>query len=178
MKESYMIKHLKFLVFILATAILMALLEIQIEGDGGWARNLPTWRLVLSGNFLGMFGDANKPLTGYHFYLWLLLLVLPHSAFLLVRWTPQREFSILACYVFFTTAEGLLWFVFNPAYGWQKFNPQVVSWYDEPWILGLPLEYYWRFGMGFLFYWLGITRRELFFLKWGVPAQTAEQQSD
>jgi hypothetical protein len=163
----HMKKHLQFFTFTLAVAILMALLEIQIEGDGGWARNLPTWRLVLNGNLLGMFGDVNKPLTGYHLYLWLLLLVLPHLVFLFTEWNPQKECFILACYVLFTTAEGLLWFVLNPAYGWQKFNPQDVGWYDEIWILGLPLEYYWRFGAGLVLYWLGNTKRELFFFKFG-----------
>ncbi len=32
-------------VFTVALSFLWALMEIQIEGKEGWARNLPTWRI-------------------------------------------------------------------------------------------------------------------------------------
>jgi len=31
-------------IYIFVMATVLALLEIQIEGANGWARNLPTWR--------------------------------------------------------------------------------------------------------------------------------------
>jgi hypothetical protein len=149
-----LMKHVKFFAFTLFVAFIMALLEVQIEGRMGWAAALPTWRKILPFSFFGMFGYAGKPLTGYHLYLWILLLTLPHFAFFFTEWTPKKEFLLLSFYVFFTTFEGILWFLVNPAYGWQNFTPKRARWYrQEPW-LGIPLEYYPRFIVGGILYWL------------------------
>lgn len=37
-------------------ATVLALLEIQIEGEGGWAKNLPTWR-PHPDNVIGKYRD-------------------------------------------------------------------------------------------------------------------------
>jgi hypothetical protein len=148
-------KHVKFFVFALLIALVMALLEVQIEGKLGWAAGLPTWRKVLPISFFGMFGYAGKPLTGYHLYFWLLLFMLPHFVFLFTEWTPKKELYLLSFYIFFTTFEGIMWFLVNPAYGWKNFTPKLAKWYHkEPWFLGIPLEYYPRFAVAGVLYWL------------------------
>lgn len=136
-------KHLKFFSLVLLTALVMALLEVQIEGVTGWAVNLPTWKVEIE--ILG------KNITGYHVYLWLFTFLLCHLPFIFIKWDLKKEFKILAFYIFMTTFEGILWFVVNPAWGVTKFGPG-IDWYNEPWFLGFPIEYYFRFGVGILFY--------------------------
>lgn len=154
-----------FLILAFVSAVFMALLEIQVEGSMGWAANLPTWRKTLPISVFGMFGYEKKPLTGYHLYLWLLLFVLPHFAFLFTSWDLKKEFYLLSFYTLFTTLEGILWFILNPAYGFKRFNPENVNWYHEVWVLGTPIEYWFRFLVGFIFYYLSYSDRLWRFLK-------------
>ena len=130
----------------------MALFEIQIEGSYGWAAQLPTWRVNIHLPLLGFWWNSRaKPLTGYHFYLWLFSFLLLHVTFLYSKWTLKKEISLISFYIFFTTFEGLLWFVLNPAWGWHKFR-YGIPWYKEAWVLGLPAEYWLRFGVGSIIY--------------------------
>jgi hypothetical protein len=43
--------------------------------------------------------------------------------------------------LFFWTAEDVLWFVLNPAFGWDKFTPAQVPWHKH-WWLGAPVDYW------------------------------------
>lgn len=148
-------KHLKFIFFALLIAIFMALLEIEIEGGGGWAANLPTWKINIHLPIVGMWsGYKGKPLTGYHLYLWLFSFFLTHVSFMFSKWTVKKELYLMSFYIIFTTFEGLLWFILNPAFGWNSFRSGNLSWYKEQWILGLPGEYWIRFGVGAMLYWL------------------------
>jgi len=145
-------KHIKFFGFVALIAVIMALFEIQVEGTNGWAAQLPTWRIDIHFPILGMWWKSNeKPLTGYHLYLWLFSFILPHISFLYVKWNWKRELHIISFYIFFSTFEGLLWFLLNPAWGWKKFR-YGIPWYKEQWILGLPGEYWLRFALGFMLY--------------------------
>ncbi len=130
----------------------MALFEIQVEGAGGWAANLPTWRKTLHIPVIGMWqGYSGKPFTGYHLYFQLLTFLLPHVAFLFTKWNWKKEVYLLSFYVFFSTMEGLFWFILNPAWGWHRFR-EGVPWYKELWFLGLPFEYWIRFGAASVLY--------------------------
>ena len=51
------------LVAVLALALLLANVEVQIEGGAGWAANLPTWRIE-DGWLLDLFWGG-RPMTGY-----------------------------------------------------------------------------------------------------------------
>lgn len=144
-------KHLLFFSFVIAVAAVMALLEIQIEGAGGWASNLPTWKVNISFPIMGFWGNVEKPLTGYHLYLWMFSFLLPHFAFCYTKWSIKKEIYLWAFYIFFTTAEGLLWFGLNPAWGWAKFH-YGIAWYKELWLLGIPAEYWLRFAVGIVLY--------------------------
>lgn len=138
----------------------MALLEVQIEGPLGWAAGLPTWRIVLPFSIFGTFGFSDKPLTGYHLYLCLLLFVLPHFAFFFTKWSFKKELFVLSFYALFTTFEGIFWFLVNPAYGLAKFTPNGATWYrHEAWFI-IPLEYYPRFIFGGILYWLANSKLE------------------
>lgn len=139
-------KHIKFFGFAILIALVMALFEIQVEGAHGWAADLPTWRANVHLPILGFWWNSKgKPLTGYHIYLWILTFLLPHFVFLYNKWTFKKELSLISFYAFFSTFEGLLWFIINPAWGWHNFR-YGIPWYKEAWILGLPGEYWLRFG--------------------------------
>lgn len=149
---SKYLKHIKFFGFVILVAVIMALFEIQIEGANGWAAQLPTWRVNVHFPLLGFWWNSKgKPLTGYHLYLWLLTFLLPHFIFLHSKWTFKREINLFCFYAFFSTFEGLFWFILNPAWGWSKFR-QGIPWYKEAWILGLPAEYWLRFGAASVLY--------------------------
>ena len=64
------------LVAVLALALLLANVEVQIEGSAGWAANLPTWRIE-DGWLLDLFWGG-RPMTGYQrLYLQFCRAVLP-----------------------------------------------------------------------------------------------------
>ena len=150
-------KHIKFVLLVVAVAVTMALFEVQVEGSQGWASALPTWRYNFSLPMMGMWGGSEKPITGYHLYLWLFSLLLTHSVFLMTKWSLKKELWALSFYVLFTTLEGALWFVFNPAFGWQSFRYGAIGWYQELWLWGLPAEYWVRIGAGVGLYLWGMN---------------------
>lgn len=128
-----------FFVFLVTAAVLLALWEIQIEGSNGWAAQLPTWRLSNRFTRLLMGG---RPLTGYHTFLTLFLLLLLHGPLLFLDWSGQVEAKIIGLYLVLITVEDWLWFVFNPAWGLRKFKESKALWWHPRWVLGLP-NFYW-----------------------------------
>lgn len=127
--------------FVLAMAVLFALLEIQVEGAHGWASALPTWRIETP--FLTRLLHG-KPLTGYHVYLTLFLFLLFHFPVLLFGWSWELELTILLSHATLTVFEDFLWFILNPYYGWQRFSDQYVWWFSS-WWGAFPVDYYFWF---------------------------------
>jgi hypothetical protein len=121
------------------TSVIFALLEIQIEGEHGWASKLPTWKFQHP--WFRYIPGGNKPLTGYHLYLWWLLITIPHFSFLFTEWTLGKEFFTLSFVIFILRLEDFLWFVLNPSYGIRKFQAQFIPWHTNWWI-GLPAPYW------------------------------------
>ena len=138
-------KHILFLIGLAATSAVFALLEIQIEGGEGWAGKLPTWRIQNRWTRL-LFGA--RPVTGYHFYFWLFLVLLAH----LPCWLSFTPFSLAAearivAFIFlFWITEDFLWFVFNPAYGLRRFRREAIWWHRDSWWVFMPRDY-WTFGL-------------------------------
>lgn len=128
-----------YFLFVFLAALLFAKLEIQIEGKHGWAENLPTWRVQK--DWFKFLPAGKKPLTGYHFYFWLLLFVIFHFVLLYTPWSIKLEFFILSSYVLTLWVEDFLWFVLNPYYGIRKFNKKNISWHKK-WLGIFPLQYY------------------------------------
>ena len=132
------------LIFIFIVAAITALLEIQIEGPNGWAKNLPTWRSdpkKLSSKIL-CFLLNKKELTGYHLALWTQILVFFHAPlFWGVLWNISTETDIIASFLLFLMIEDFLWFVFNPAFGIKKFKKENIPWHKN-WLGPFPRGYY------------------------------------
>jgi hypothetical protein len=132
---------LPLLAFVFFAALVFAKLEIEIEGQHGWAAMLPTWRIekhFLLDLFLG-----GRPLTGYHVWAFLFVLLSFHLPFFFVpgSWSVRRELHAIGSYTLFWIFEDVLWFLLNPHYGWRKFTRENV-WWHKRWVLGLPADYW------------------------------------
>jgi hypothetical protein len=139
------------LLAVLAAAYLFARVEVEIEGEAGWAANLPTWRIeehVLLDIFWG-----GRALTGYHLWMFSFIGVFFHfPLFFMGAWSPQLEARVMASVMVFWIVEDFLWFVINPAFGWRRFKQEHVSWHKR-WALGAPIDY-WIFGaISVLLFW-------------------------
>ncbi len=123
-------------------ALVMAALEIEIEGPYGWAEKLPTPYRV-SGPVARVFGLVlgGKPLTGYNLLMFAATLLAFHLSFAFgVGWTAASELAMLAAWVAWVAFWDFLWFLLNPAYGWSRFRPGNV-WWHRRWVWRLPLDY-------------------------------------
>ena len=148
-----MATHLLFGILLLLAAAFFALLEIQIEGEEGWAGGLPTWRIEgrWPRRLLG-----GRALTGYHLYAHLVVLTLAHSAYavgLPVSWSAEAR--IAGFVVLFWIAEDFLWFLFNPAFGLRRFRPEHIPWHRHSWWWIMPREYWIGLPIGLALYALG-----------------------
>ena len=124
-------------------ALVMALVEIEIEGPYGWAENLPTPYRV-SGPLARLFSLVlgGKPLTGYNLLMFAATLVAFHLPFAFgAPWTAARELALLAAWIAWSALWDFLWFLLNPAYGWRRFRPGNVWWHSR-WLWRLPLDYW------------------------------------
>lgn len=120
-------------------AIILALLEIEIEGKYGWAENLPTWYRVTTrpAKIWSLF-FLHKPLTGYHLFLIMFMLWVFHIQYFSgTHWTFWSEFITLSRLFLWFMLEDYVWFVLNPHY--KGLDGKI--WWHAEWILGLPGDY-------------------------------------
>ena len=143
--------------FVFLVATLLALLEVQIEGPNGWARALPTWRL--DGELVKTI-TGGRPITGYHVYLWLLLLALLHAPVLFTKFTRELEARLLGWFLLLTVSWDFLWFIWNPSFGLSSFQRENIWWYTR-WILGIPIDYYVGILLSLLVYLAGAGSRAM-----------------
>lgn len=126
--------------FVIVLAFFFAKVEIHIEGDAGWAANLPTWR-VEEHWLLNLFWGG-RAMTGYHAWVMSFIVLLFHfPVFLMWQWSWQLEARILASLMVFWIVEDFLWFVLNPAFGFTRFKPHHISWHKH-WLWGAPVDYW------------------------------------
>ena len=126
-----------------ALALVMAAVEIEIEGPYGWAEKLPTPYRV-SGLPARVFGLVlgGKPLTGYNLLMFAATLLAFHLPFAFgAPWTAASELALLAAWVSWSALWDLLWFLLNPACGWRRFRRGNV-WWRRRWLWRLPLDYW------------------------------------
>lgn len=152
-----MIEHVIAFAYLVLVSASLALLEIQIEGSDGWAKGLPTWHIEnkWTKNFLG-----TKPLTGYHLYLIVFVLLFAHIAYFLGLAIPNlaSEMRLLSFLTLLSVVEDFLWFVLNPAYGIKKFKPQYIWWHSSSWWWIMPREYLILGSIGISLYLLSISK--------------------
>lgn len=124
-------------IYYFAIAFVLAQLEIQIEGPDGWAAGLPTWRWQSP----AVLRWTGKPVTGYHVYLLLFILLLIHLPLMYLGFSLEREAELLSLFCLLAVFWDFLWFVCNPHFGLSRFRPGQVWWFRS-WYLGLPSPYY------------------------------------
>jgi hypothetical protein len=124
-------------VYFFAIAFVLAQLEIQIEGAHGWAEKLPTWRW----DSPAVLRWAGKPITGYHVYLLLFIVLLVHLPLISQGWSLEREGETLSLFFLLAVFWDFLWFVCNPHFGLARFNAGHVWWFKK-WLLGFPASYF------------------------------------
>jgi hypothetical protein len=131
-------------VLVLLMARYFAEVEIQIEGADGWAHDLPTWRIE-RGWALDWFWGG-RALTGYHSWVFAFMGLAFHLPLVFHgRWSWKLEARTLGCLAIFWVAEDVIWFLANPDWGWQRFDPAHIPWHHH-WWLGLPSDY-WILGV-------------------------------
>lgn len=131
------------LVFVVILAYFFAKVEIHIEGDAGWAANLPTWRIEQHW-LLDLFWGG-RAMTGYHAWVFSFIALLFHfPIFLMAQWSWSIEMRVIASIMLFWIVEDFLWFIINPAFGWKRFDAANVPWHKH-WVAGAPVEY-WLFS--------------------------------
>lgn len=130
---------IEYLLFLFLIAFILAKLEINIEGKHGWAKNLPTWQIK---NKVTSFIYGDLPLTGYHFWLMMFILVFLHFPFFIFKeWSLSIELRALSLFFFIWLVEDFLWFVLNPDYGFKKFNKENITWHHQ-WFTKIPISYF------------------------------------
>lgn len=125
-----------------AIAVVLAMVEIQIEGKDGWAANLPTWRWGPDW-FLRW---SSRPVTGYHVWMISLLLLFCHLPMVYLGWSVGNELRVLSLFFIFTIIWDVLWFILNPAYGYGRFARHDVWWYRH-WLGPFPTDYWLATGV-------------------------------
>ena len=112
---------------------LYSLIEIEIEGNNGWAAKLPTPVI---------FRLGGKGMTLYHLYMTLLIFVVMAFQTGLVL-NISSFLSTFAYFLQFLFIEDTLWFILNPFYTINKYTKKDIWWHStQPWILGIPLDNY------------------------------------
>ncbi len=135
-------------------ALVLAVLEIQIEGPSGWAKNLPTWRPNPDKWFVRVFRwlSQDREFTGYHFFLMIFLLLMVHLPFVWTgEWSLYSELELMAFYVVFVVVWDFLWFVLNPDRSLGDFNSKNI-WWHKRWFGGFPVDYYFGFLFAIILY--------------------------
>ena len=128
-----------------------AKLEVAIEGEAGWAANLPTWRIEHHWLLDLLWGG--RAMTGYHAWAFSLVALFFHFPLVFSgNYSLAAEQRALACIMLFWVSEDFLWFVFNPAFGLRKFRPTHAGWHKH-WIGGAPVEYWIFCPVGLAWLW-------------------------
>ena len=125
MKSDQILSGLNDAGFIYLYAFLYALLEIEMEGKEGWAKNLPT------PVFLGEF-------TLYHVLMNIIVVItILKVYFHQLADTANSIFFIAAWFLI----EDFMWFVYNPHFTLKKYTKKDIWWHArQPWLLGIPIH--------------------------------------
>jgi hypothetical protein len=138
--------------YIFGLALILAILEIQIEGEHGWAKKLPTWRPHKKSWIARAYAKvmSDRELTGFHATLFpfvLLVFGLPYAYGLPL--TAGNIAQSLSIFFIFLILWDFLWFVLNPHYPLSKFKKEHI-WWHKKWALGAPADYYFAIFVSFL----------------------------
>jgi hypothetical protein len=132
-------------VYLFVLATVLAILEVQIEGKHGWAKNLPTWRPKNPNFFTKLYTGflSGKDLTGYHLSMFsfvFLIFGLPYVFGLPL--TLENILKTVSFYFMFCILWDFLWFVLNPHYPLKQFKKEHLDFHHKKWFFGIPTDYW------------------------------------
>jgi hypothetical protein len=139
------------ILFLILLAAIHAKMELMSEGKMGWGLKFPCWRI--NNVFIRLL--IGKELTGYHFYMCIMFLLLFHSPYLFISFTLKRELTILGLYFWYWIAEDWFWFIESKNYGLRNFKPGRIYWHKR-WLGKIPVSYVIGMAIGTLLLLLGI----------------------
>ncbi|MDZ4221327.1 MAG: hypothetical protein U1C18_00460 [Patescibacteria group bacterium] len=132
-------------IYLFITALVLAFLEVQIEGKHGWASKLPTWKpgeKWYARAYRKIMGG--KELTGYHIGVFGIVLLFLHYPFFSggLNWNATGELWVISTFFIFSAVWDYLWIIINPHYGVIKARPQKDVWWHNTWWGPFPADYY------------------------------------
>ena len=130
--------------YIFLLGIVLAILEIQIEGQHGWAKNLPTWRPHTSQWYSALYTKimSGRELTGYHLTMFTFVLLIFHLPYVFgLTFTFEHWLKTISFFFMFIVLWDFQWFILNPFYPLKNFKKEHI-WWHKKWVLGLPQDYY------------------------------------
>jgi len=146
------------LAWVILLAYFFAHIEIQIEGGAGWAIGLPTWRI--EDHWLLDIFWGSRAMTGYHAWTFPFIALFFHfPLFFMGHWSWRAEFRVIGCIMLFWIVEDFLWFVYNPAYGLERFDAHSIVWHKH-WLWLAPIDYWFYAGMLLLMLWLSWEKKK------------------
>lgn len=132
-------------VYLFIMALVLAIMEIQIEGKNGWASQLPTWRPKEESKLGKTFSKimSGKPTTGYHLCVFSFVVLIMHYPFFAgLSWSWIAEAQTISLFLLFSAVWDFLWIVVNPHYGIKKMGVDHIWWHSKRW-RGIPQDYFW-----------------------------------
>lgn len=129
--------------YTLGLAVLVALFEIQIEGENGMASKLPTRRWYLKGVVKKIVGVPY--ITPYHILLISIIFLLLHFYILTKSLSVANEVLLLGTFFVLMVIEDFLWFALHPSpkFGIKNFKKtNKWMWWHTRWLLGVPIIYW------------------------------------
>ncbi len=139
-------------VYIFILAVVLAILEIQIEGPNGWAKNLPTWRPPDHKWYTKLYAKvmSGRELTGYHLTMFGFVFLIFHLPYVFgLKFGFEHWIQTLSFFMMFIVLWDFLWFVLNPSYPLKQFKKENI-WWHKKWFLGAPVDYYGGVAVSFL----------------------------
>lgn len=140
-------------VYLFVLATILSLIEIQIEGNDGWADMLPCWHPRPENWAVKLYSRiiGGKEVTGYHIFLNIFLFVVLHLPFFTgVKWGFAKEMEVFSLYFLFWICEDFLWFLWNDWYGLKRFHRETILWHKH-WIGPVPRDYFVEVGVSAIF---------------------------
>lgn len=139
-------------VYLFIMAIILAILEIQIEGQHGWAANLPTWKPKETNWLSKAYRKfmSGKEMTGYHLMMFTFVLLILHLPYFFgLSLSLSHWLKTISFFFIFIVLWDFLWFVLNPHYPLKKFKKEHILWHKR-WFWLMPLDYYFGLLLSFL----------------------------
>lgn len=131
-------------IYLFILAIVLAILEIQIEGPNGWAQNLPTWRPKNNNWYIKFYRQmmSGREPTGYHITIFTFVLLILHIPYVFgLPLIPYYWLQTLSFFFMFVVLWDFLWFVLNPHHPLKTFSKKHI-WWHKKWLGNVPTDYY------------------------------------